>query len=1020
MRDRPSPTTGGMLLLAAVSLLTLPAWGAAPTNAILYVTQTPMPDEVLTHTVAETKMGIVSTMQSPQGDTAHAPRGGALWIRYANGVRRNLTAAAGYGGSVDGNGNATGFQGAGAIAVHRPFMHWSGTKAIFAMVVGAPANAADATVFRWQLYEITNFGVGQTPVVNAVAGQPTGYNNIEACYDTQDRILFVSDAPHGLQAHLYPQLDEYLNSPTNTGLWRLDRAHGNELRHLVHTPSGAFTPFIDSAGRVLFVQWDHLSRDTAAVYDRVPNSSINETWTQTFNGNGTFASEAANAAFTLGTTANYATYNTYPEPRNFDRTTLQALGNVNGNSINQFFPWECHEDGSSHEIINHVGRHEFGGSNLRKSFTDDANLVDPSFTGITTALDLLHVIESPTSPGTYYAVNPPELGTHMAGPMVRFNGGIAVNPSAMQITQVTPNVAVPNTGLGQSPLGTAVDIWRNPTPLSDGGLLAVHAAVKQYDTNNGADAQHPLSRYDFKLKMLTGSAPTMAVDNSVTLTTEPNVSLSYYANGVLITYTAAPLWELDPVEVVARTPPAQLNASVAPVEQAVFAEEGVDLPTFQSYLRTRNLAVVVNRDSTRRDAADKQQPFNLKVAWPSSTTQTLGAGGKIYDIGWMQILQADAVRGFTHSANANALPQPGRRTLPIVLHDGLGEMPTVQGAPAGAVKIGDDGSWAAVLPASRALTWHMLDGTGTESQVKERYWVSLAAGEVRTCAVCHGVNTQDQAGNLGAPTNKPTALRTLLQFWKGNNPPGAMQHASATRQAAKTAGTVTLPVTRTSGSVGPVSVAYTVGGGSAQAGTDYTTASPSGVLSWADGDMADKLITFTLLNPGVIGASKTVNVSLSGPVNGSLGAVTTSTLSIDETPFNAWLFSSLGSTANAPNGAPGADADGDGLPNLLEYALGSHPASAVSTVKPTASMQSSHLQIDFTRLRSDLTYTVEVSGDLSTWTPGSTYSGTASTPNTAATSDVTPAAQPAGYTVVRDNADASGGRRFMRLRVTLP
>ena len=55
------------------------------------------------------------------------------------------------------------------------------------------------------------------------------------------------------------------------------------------------------------------------------------------------------------------------------------------------------------------------------------------------------------------------------------------------------------------------------TVVDDGNMLAVHAAVKQYDTNNGADAQHPLSRYDFKLKMLTGTAPNMMPDNSVTL-----------------------------------------------------------------------------------------------------------------------------------------------------------------------------------------------------------------------------------------------------------------------------------------------------------------------------------------------------------------------------------------------------------------------------------------------------------------------------------------------------------------------
>ena len=34
-----------------------------------------------------------------------------------------------------------------------------------------------------------------------------------------------------------------------------------DLFLLNHTPSGAFDPFLDSAGRVVFTRWDHLQRD---------------------------------------------------------------------------------------------------------------------------------------------------------------------------------------------------------------------------------------------------------------------------------------------------------------------------------------------------------------------------------------------------------------------------------------------------------------------------------------------------------------------------------------------------------------------------------------------------------------------------------------------------------------------------------------------------------------------------------------------------------------------------------------
>src|SRR5205823_12341096 len=89
--------------------------------------------------------------------------------------------------------------------------------------------------------------------------------------------------------------------------------------------------------------------------------------------------------------------------------------------------------------------------------------------------------------------------------------------------------------------------------------------------------------------------------------------------------------------------------------------------------------------------------------------------------------------------------------------------------PPGSLKLGDDGSFAALLPARRAIT-HQLLGTNNDSIVKERYWITYQPGEIRTCKNCHGINTKDQAGN-DAPMNKPQALRDLLQYWKTQNIP---------------------------------------------------------------------------------------------------------------------------------------------------------------------------------------------------------------------------------------------------------
>jgi len=54
------------------------------------------------------------------------------------------------------------------------------------------------------------------------------------------------------------------------------------------------------------------------------------------------------------------------------------------------------------------------------------------------------------------------------------------------------------------------------------------------------------------------------------------------------------------------------------------------------------------------------------------------------------------------------------------------------------------------------------DGTPV---VRERFWVTFKAGEIRVCTSCHGVNATDHVGNP-EPVNPPQALYQLLAHWK--------------------------------------------------------------------------------------------------------------------------------------------------------------------------------------------------------------------------------------------------------------
>src|SRR6185503_12970704 len=151
-----------------------------------------------------------------------------------------------------------------------------------------------------------------------------------------------------------------------------------------------------------------------------------------------------------------------------------------------------------------------------------------------------------------------------------------------------------------------------------------------------------------------------------------------------------PLWEFEPAEVASRPAPPILTNSINSTELQVFAQEAVDVGLFQKYLRVNNLALLVSHNVTKRDRADRQQPFNLRIAgttnasWGPTNFAGLGTNSpKLYDIAHIQFLQADQRRGY-----GGQNTKPGRRVLPTVLHEPAADnVPDLSGA-AGSVKLG--------------------------------------------------------------------------------------------------------------------------------------------------------------------------------------------------------------------------------------------------------------------------------------------------------------------------------------------
>jgi hypothetical protein len=143
---------------------------------------------------------------------------------------------------------------------------------------------------------------------------------------------------------------------------------------------------------------------------------------------------------------------------------------------------------------------------------------------------------------------------------------------------------------------------------------------------------------------------------------------------------------------------------------------------------------------------------------------------------------------------------------------------------------------------------------------------------------------------------------------------------------------------------------------------------------------------------------------------GVFGLLDQSTL----TPVEVWRDNNFGNPSNVGAGANNAAPAGDGVDNLVKYALGLNPFTRATLAElPSASVQSyggtNYLTLTVRRGAdpSDITYTVEVSSNLLTWASGST--------NTVTLTNM------AAELVVRDNVPVkSAPMRYMRLVVSNP
>ncbi|MBC7714715.1 MAG: hypothetical protein H7177_15320 [Rhizobacter sp.] len=686
--------------------------------------------------------------------------GGDLYIRYPDGDLKNLTATAGFGIAT------TEIQeGKKAIAVRSPSIHWSGKKIIFSMLVGGPKARFDrAADRRWQIYEATGLEKDEKVIIKKVPYQFSKYNNFSPVYGATDDIFFISDAPLYGMEHTYPQLDEYESTPTNTGVWKLDM-DSKKVLMIEHAPSGAFDLQVDSFGRIIFTKWDHLKRDQQADADRYSNGKFHAfDFPNELPGTIRSAYPQYDEKGKLVSDNRGVLYDLFPEARDINDPTRDPNEAVN--NFNQFFIWQINEDGSEEETLNHVGRHEFGGSYMPAVFLDDPNLNEllpansvnkkmrDTFVGNAGIFQLKEELDFP---GTYLGTYAMEFGREASGRIVEFTMPPGKNPEEVIVKDYTNETLDYFPERVNEKLPSMTGHYRNPLRLGDRSILVSHTDEYRLNEEESIDPGTTRPRYIFQLKklipnpfdvdMIAGPALTGGIVKHIRWWTDDENPKEYLG----------PLDEVDAVELRPRARPGKKLMSTNTIERQVIAEEGINEVEFQKWMMSKNLALIVSRNVTMRDKSDVSQPYNLRVP---GGAENVPAQGKVYDISKLQIFQGELTRSYERQDGRRVYARPVRNTVqnPDVEKFYNGD---------GNVELGKDGSMAAFVPAGRALSWQLTAPDG-KPVIRERVWVSFAPGEIRTCAACHGINSTTH-NKLQEPTNKPEALRNLIRNWKNYN-----------------------------------------------------------------------------------------------------------------------------------------------------------------------------------------------------------------------------------------------------------
>ncbi|NDC74099.1 hypothetical protein EBZ70_02125 [bacterium] len=206
--------------------------------------------------------------------------------------------------------------------------------------------------------------------------------------------------------------------------------------------------------------------------------------------------------------------------------------------------------------------------------------------------------------------------------------------------------------------------------------------------------------------------------------------------------------------------------------------------------------------------------------------------------------------------------------------------------------------------------------------------------------------------------------------------------------------------------------AQTINPGATLTLTAAATGTPNPTYQWYKDNTAISgatAATYTVVAAatGDTGSYKVVATNAVGSTSSNTVSVTVGSPS---TPYQTWV-SGQGLTVGVNDGST-QDPDNDGVPNLVEFALGGNPLSATSAPAPVVARSGSNLTLTYdvkTAATAQFSVVAQTSSDLSSWTAA--VNGTAGVTITTTPVDVN-----TNRVVV--TVPMSGERLFARLRVT--